>query len=240
MPRMPEHCLPSFDALARDAVRRALAHALAARSEAAAPLLLLDATAGNGHDTLFLASAATACPPQGRPRVLAFDVQPQALENTRARLAEAGIPCAAEAALWPHAFASPPLPGEPCVHLVLAGHERLADALPAIRGRVCAGLFNLGFLPGSDKRIITRPQTTLRALGGALDLLAPHGVLALRLYTGHAGGREEAEAVLAVAAALPRREWRVLALCQHNKPDAGEWLVLVERLALMSSTSDRD
>ena len=45
--------------------------------------LAVDATMGNGHDTLFLAQRARL--------VHAFDVQGQALEKTSQRLAEAGF-----------------------------------------------------------------------------------------------------------------------------------------------------
>lgn len=62
----------------------------------------LDGTAGNGHDTLLLAECVGET-----GRVWAFDVQQQALDATRARLAAAGV---AER-----------------VTLIAAGHETLAD-----------------------------------------------------------------------------------------------------------------
>ena len=46
---------------------------------------LADFTMGNGHDTLYLASLV----PEGK--VYAFDIQPEALKNNRARLDEAGF-----------------------------------------------------------------------------------------------------------------------------------------------------
>ena len=48
--------------------------------------LVIDATAGNGHDALKLAGKVA---PNGR--VMAYDVQPAALEATRERLRAAGL-----------------------------------------------------------------------------------------------------------------------------------------------------
>ena len=96
----------------------------------------VDATAGNGHDTLFL--ARQACP---GGKVFAFDLQAAAIASTRRRLMDEGI-------------------AEDCFELVHAGHEQLDQRLPAgLRGRVRVIMFNLGYLPGSDKSLITRTDT---------------------------------------------------------------------------------
>ena len=156
---------------------------VARAQEAVAPVLApgavaVDATAGNGHDTLFLAEAVG---PAGR--VYAVDVQEAAIAATRARLAEAGL--------------------EARIHLACAGHEDLTEQVaPADRGRVAAVMFNLGYLPGGDHTLTTRPPATLDALNAARGLLAPGGRLSVVAYTGHPGGAEEAEAVRAWAEAL--------------------------------------
>jgi len=148
----------------------ALAHQRLAAVLAAGDIAI-DATTGNGHDTLFLTRQIA---PDGQ--VHAFDIQPQALEATQERLAQAGL---AER-----------------VTLHLAGHERMREHLPAeLAGRVAAVTFNLGYLPGGDHGLVTRPDTTLAALVQASALLRPGGLLSVLVYRGHAGGREEAEAV---------------------------------------------
>ncbi len=129
---------------------------------------MIDATAGNGYDTLFLARLVG---PTGH--VYAFDVQAEALETTALKLREADL--------------------DPQTQLIHAGHENLAAH---VSEPVQAILFNLGYLPGSDKSIITRPETTLAALQHGLTLLAPGGILTLVLYPGHKGGAPEASAVL--------------------------------------------
>lgn len=131
----------------------------------------VDATIGNGHDTVALARAVGA-----EGTVHGFDVQAAALEATRERLAAAS------------------LAGRTDLHCV--GHEQMAQHLPdPLHGTVGAVMFNLGYLPGSDSERTTQPDTTVAALEAALQLLRPGGIVTVVLYTGHAGGAEEAQAV---------------------------------------------
>ncbi len=147
-----------------------LAHARLAQMLAPGDIAI-DATAGNGHDTLFLARQVG---PAGR--VHAFDIQARALAATRERLAAAS------------------LTGR--VTLYQAGHEQMRERLPpGLDGQVAAVTFNLGYLPGGDHALVTRPDTTLAALDQAVTLLRPGGLLSVLVYRGHAGGQEEAEAV---------------------------------------------
>lgn len=126
---------------------------------------VLDATAGNGHDTVFLAGLVGES-----GNVVAIDIQALAIESTRRRLVENGL--------------------ERRVELHQASHADLGRYVP--RGNVSAAVFNLGYLPGSDHGVITRTETTLQALVAALDALQPDGVIAVVCYPGHDGGAEEA------------------------------------------------
>jgi SAM-dependent methyltransferase len=136
----------------------------------------IDATVGNGHDTLFLAELAGA-----GGHVFGFDIQAQALASAGKRLA-----------------------GLAQVTLNYAGHERMADFLPEeASGRIAAVMFNLGYLPGHDHSVTTRSGTTIAALDQSLGFLAVKGIVTLVLYTGHPGGAEEAANVLAHARELP-------------------------------------
>ena len=133
--------------------------------------IVIDATAGNGHDTLFLAGLVGHT-----GRVYAFDIQAEALEHTCRRLAATGL-------------------GDQ-VTLLQLGHEQLCGGVPpALHGRIAAVMFNLGYLPGSDRRCITRAGTTLAALDQAMTCLRPGGILSVIAYPGHAGGGTETEAV---------------------------------------------
>ena len=158
----------------------ARAHA-AVRAVVAAGDTVIDATAGNGRDTSFLAGVVG---PTGR--VFAFDIQAEALARTAERLGSA-----------PH------------VTLLKRNHAEMGDAIPAEhRGRVAAVMFNLGYLPGGDHSIATRAGSTRTAMAAALDLLRPGGVLTVLTYPGHAGGAEEAAAVAETLAPLGAHEHR--------------------------------
>ena len=170
--------------------------------------IAIDATVANGHDTLFL---ATQVGPAGK--VYGFDIQQQALDSAWQRLDAAGAS------------------GQ--VSLYHAGHEVMAMLLPeSMEGRVKAVMFNLGYLPGGDKQRTTMTSTTLAALQTALSLLAPGGVISLLAYTGHPGGREEAERLKAWAGSLPQDLFYVsLTIPQREQENPPEWL-LIKRLEL--------
>ena len=76
--------------------------------------------------------------------------------------------------------------------------------------QIQAAIFNLGYLPKSDKKIITLPETTLKAFEFILNHLAVGGRLVCVLYYGHEGGEEEKNAVLSYAAKLPQQQYQVL------------------------------
>ena len=142
----------------------------------------VDATMGNGHDTLMLCEAVG---PEGH--VWAFDVQAQALEETKKRLREHGVDGRAE--------------------LIRAGHEHMAEY---VKGPVKAVMFNLGWLPGGDHGVTTRWETTRQAVESALELLAPMGVLVICAYPGHAEGEREKQELAAFLSGLPNRRFNVL------------------------------
>ncbi|MEK7951889.1 tRNA (mnm(5)s(2)U34)-methyltransferase [Luteolibacter soli] len=134
--------------------------------------LAIDATAGNGHDTLFLAKLVGET-----GTVIAFDVQEQAITSTRERLASANL--------------------LDRVTLVHGSHATLSDhAKPATASAV---MFNLGYLPGADHAIITQTEETLQALDASLIVLKPGGILTIVCYPGHDGGDKESAAVVAWA-----------------------------------------
>jgi len=144
----------------------------------------LDATAGNGHDTAWLAQRVG---PSGR--VYAIDLQPAALDSARRHLTRLG------------------LGGR--VHWRIGDHAELDRLLPAsLKGQVNLACFNLGYLPGSSHEFTTRAPTTLAALAAVLDWMAPNGALSVIAYRGHPGGMEEAEAVEGFFRELPV-PWRL-------------------------------
>lgn len=161
----------------------------------------LDGTAGNGHDTLFLAKSV------GKSgKVWAFDIQPQALENTAARLHEAGE--------------------DGQVELILAGHEKLSGY---VNRPLAAAIFNFGWLPGGDKRHTTQANTSLEALAAALDRLKEDGILIAVLYPGHEAGRAEAAAIETWASSLPQKSFSVLKYGFVNQINMPPYLLAIEK-----------
>lgn len=132
---------------------------------------VVDATVGNGYDTLFLARAVGAS-----GAVFGFDIQAPALANAQQRLNAAAI--------------------AQRVTLIRANHADMHRFIPAhLHGRIAAVMFNLGYLPGGDHNLITRASTTEAAVSVAWSMLRPGGRLSVVAYRGHAGGTHEASVV---------------------------------------------
>lgn len=131
----------------------------------------VDATCGNGHDTIFMARLVG---PSGK--VFGFDIQEEGLRKTKERLAGEGL-------------------GGNTI-LLLRSHSDLSRVMSeaSISG-ISAFTFNLGYLPGSDRSIITLPETTVAAVQSACRLLIPKGRGTVLIYRGHDGGETEAEAL---------------------------------------------
>lgn len=169
--------------------------------------ITIDATVGNGHDTLFLAASVGES-----GTVYGFDIQELALDTAYRRLQEEG------------------LAGR--VSLYHAGHEAMAMVLQeSIAGQVKAVMFNLGYLPGGDKGRTTGISTTLAALEQARTLLVPGGAISVLAYTGHPGGRDEAEAVKAWATGLSNDFYEVSVTVPSSKHgNAPEWVWVRRRV----------
>lgn len=143
----------------------------------------IDATCGNGGDTEFLCRLAGSA-----GRVLALDVQQQAVEATGARLAAAGL--------------------DKIGRVMRADHADLAGL--AARASADCVMFNFGYLPGADHSLFTTPKSSLPALRAALEVLKPGGVLAACLYSGGPNGNGEKQAVQTFFSSLPVQDYTVL------------------------------
>lgn len=156
---------------------------------------VIDATMGNGNDTAFLADLVGE-----NGKVYAFDVQKIALQNTEKRLKENELSAQ--------------------VILFHQGHETIGDVVAA-DVPVKAAVFNLGYLPKSDKEIITLPDTTKTAIKAILNRLVAKGRIVLVVYYGHNGGEQELTMVNEFCQSLPQKEYNVLSyqfINQANQP----------------------
>ena len=133
----------------------------------------VDCTMGNGHDTLLLSQLVGKA-----GHVYAFDIQSDALINTRRLLSEHDI-------------------DETRVTLICGSHADLKGYIPVhLHQNIRAVVFNLGYLPGGDKSICTAAASTIKAIEELFSMMAAGGVIVLVVYCGHEQGAVEASALL--------------------------------------------
>lgn len=158
--------------------------------------VVIDATCGNGNDTLFLSKLVGSS-----GSVLAFDVQSQAISNTKEALIKND---------------------RDNVSLIHDSHENIIDYLPdEMYKKIGGAIFNLGFLPKSDKSIITKSYSTIIAMDTILSFLKKNGLIVIVVYHGHEGGKQERDALLKHVIHLDQKKFSVLQygfINQKNNP----------------------
>ena len=160
----------------------------------------IDATAGNGFDTLYLAQCV------GKTgKVFAFDIQQQALDKTFSLLQAHNV---AEQ-----------------VNLIHDTHDKMEKYV----NHAQAIVFNLGYLPCGDKNICTQEDTTVKALQSAWRILNPQGVIALAVYSGHNAGKKEALAVENFARNIAQKNADILRYQFANRPDNAPYALIFHK-----------
>lgn len=164
--------------------------------------VVIDATAGNGYDTVFLAKLVGET-----GRVYSFDIQEQAMLNTRKKLEDLG------------------LAGR--VVQIKDGHQNM-DLY--VKEKVKAVMFNLGYLPGGDHSIGTKADTTIVAIKKALQLIQVNGIVTVVVYYGGDSGFDEKEAVMEFIKGIEFRQFNVMKTEFVNQPNCPPILVCMEKL----------
>ncbi len=163
--------------------------------------VVIDATAGNGLDTFFLAKKV------GKGgKVYSFDIQKEALQKTRDRLSNAGL--------------------NQRVELIHTGHEDMATY---VTEKVSVVMYNLGYLPGGNKEITTKSYTSIRSLEQALNLLKNSGLVTIVLYPGHEEGCLECKEIISYTANLAANDYLVYHLQVTNRPGNPPELLLIKK-----------
>lgn len=166
--------------------------------------VVVDATLGNGHDTLFLAQLVGE-----NGTVYGFDVQEDAIRTSKERLNQHGL--------------------ADRVTIFHNGHEQLSKLIPAEHHQVKAAIFNLGYLPGSDKSVVTKPETTLSAIQQLLEMMVPEGIIILVIYHGHAEGAIERDALLTYCQEIDQKKAHVLQYRFMNQQNNPPFIVAIEK-----------
>ncbi|MGP4081986.1 class I SAM-dependent methyltransferase [Pseudalkalibacillus sp. R45] len=165
----------------------------------------VDATVGNGHDTHFLAELVGE-----NGLVYGFDIQEDAIEATRNRLRENKL--------------------DDRTRLFYESHAKVKDCVDdKDHGSIQGAIFNLGYLPGSDKSVITKPDSTLAAIEGLMEILMPGGLIVLVVYYGHEGGQDEKESLMAFLHSLDQSKAHVLQYQFLNQKNNPPFVVAIEK-----------
>lgn len=170
--------------------------------------IVVDATCGNGHDTLLLAELALA---KDKGMVYGLDIQHAAITKTSQLIEN-------------H------LPSQYLSRVKLLGQCHSTFPSEIEKESVKLIVYNLGYLPGSDKSITTMLTTTLQSLSSALDLLCSGGCISLTAYPGHTEGAHEEQALLRLLEGLDKQLW---SCCHHrwvNRKATSPSLFLIQKL----------
>lgn len=137
-------------------------------------------------------------------KVYAFDVQDLAIENTKDRIKRNKL------------FN---------VKLIKDSHANLDKY---VEEPIKAAMFNLGYLPGSDKRVVTKSDSTIEAIKKTQEKLVPGGLICLTVYTGKFGGEEESNELLSYVRSLDHDEYNVIKYSYYNKSKA-PYIIIIEK-----------
>ncbi len=162
---------------------------------------VVDATAGNGHDTIYLANLVGE-----KGHVYSFDVQEEAIVSTQAKLDEKNISN---------------------VTLVHDGHQNVKNY---VTRPISAAIFNLGYLPGSNHEITTQGETTLQAIHALLELLKINGIIVLVVYHGHEQGKLEKHFLMEELQKLEQKHVSVLQYRYMNQKGDAPFIIALEKL----------
>lgn len=165
---------------------------------------IIDATAGNGHDLLYLANH---CRPGAT--IWGLDKQPEAIEASTKRLQTECKRTDIEYCLVQGKHED-----------ILANTAKDSDDSSVIES-IDLLIFNLGYLPGSDHSMMTQAGSTIQAIKGGLGLLNPKGLITVVTYPGTPEGEQENRAVREFLTSLPQKQhdsatWELIN--QANKP----------------------
>ena len=160
--------------------------------------IAVDFTMGNGHDTEFLSKTVGES-----GHVYAFDVQQMALDSTAKNLKESGCP--------------------DNYTLILDSHHNVKKYVDK---PIKAGMFNLGYLPGSDKTVTTMRTTTMPAIEAAIDLMDRDAIILVAIYPGHAEGEAEGKMICEYLSSLSRYKLSATRINILNSPTSPFFIVI--------------
>jgi hypothetical protein len=142
---------------------------------------VIDATCGNGKDTLFLTELLFTL--SDVSTLIAIDIQQQAIEKTRSLLKAC----------------------DKNIHFYTQSHATFPEVAYTLPIRLI--VYNFGYLPQGDKSLTTLTESSLASLKAALALVMPGGCISATCYPGHLEGSREETALLALTQTLDPTHW---------------------------------
>lgn len=164
--------------------------------------VVIDATCGNGYDTLFLAKIVLS---DESGYIYGYDIQSKAIENTRALLEKV-------------------LTAEQLKNTTLFHKSHISFSDIPKNHPIKLIVYNLGYLPGGDKTLTTKATDALISLSSALDRISSDGVISIMCYPGHLEGKKEQEQIESFCAKLPSNQWKVSHYYQDNRAIAPSFI----------------
>ncbi|RJR12506.1 methyltransferase domain-containing protein [Candidatus Parcubacteria bacterium] len=167
--------------------------------------IAVDCTIGNGHDTVFLAELVGQS-----GHVYGFDIQEEAVNATLEQVRKNGC--------------------QDRVTLFQESHARLLELIPeAEHSRIRGAIFNLGYLPGGDKEIVTLAESTIAAVEQLLSVMEKEAVIVLVVYHGHPEGQVERDALLVYVTSLDQKRAHVLQYRFMNQVNNPPFIIAIEK-----------
>lgn len=162
--------------------------------------VVVDATCGNGNDTLFFAKTAAK-------KIYAFDVQELAIERTKELLKNNNVLNKCE--------------------LILDNHSKVKNY---VKEKVKAAVFNLGYLPNSSHKITTNYKTTIEAINNLLEILDIGGRIVVVIYWGHENGKIEKYELMKHFEKFNQKNVEVLKYQFINQKNNAPFLIVLEKI----------
>ena len=163
---------------------------------------VIDATCGNGKDSLFLANLVK------KGRLFCYDIQKESIDKTTSFLKENSINLEK-------------------VTFFNDSHETFSK-IPHL-SKIKLIIYNLGYLPGGDKTITTKKKSTLSSIKEALELIIPLGAISISIYSGHKEGAVEKTAIFKLLEALDKKKF-IIATHQWETKNNAPCLVWITKI----------
>jgi tRNA G37 N-methylase Trm5 len=167
--------------------------------------IAVDATAGNGNDTLLLARLVGST-----GKVYSFDIQEKAIIKTKEKLVHNDM--------------------DRRVKLIKDGHQNMG--LYIKEKSIKAVMFNLGYLPGGDHSIATRAETTIPAIETAMGLIVQKGIITIVVYYGGDSGFDEKIRLLDYIESIDSKKFTVMKTEFVNQINCPPILIVIEKIPL--------